>query len=251
MFAGFLGFAGCASEQTDGPPRYDFDVSNVQNAVPHAEPLSHYANPKSYVVLGKRYYVRRKVAGYSKRGIASWYGTKFHGKKTSNGEKYDMLAMTAASKVLPLPCYVRVTNLDNNKTIIVRVNDRGPFVPNRIIDLSYAAAKKIDMTGKGTALVQVTTITPGINEKSSIRFAHNHPKLYLQVGAFHDENNAQRLKQKLARMTDRKVEIVHNQRFFNRVYRVRIGPLKGVGQSDKLKANLEGDGFGNAITVIG
>lgn len=246
----FLSIGGCAHKVNDGPPRYDVDVSNIPNAKPKPERLSRFANPKSYVVLGKRYYVRRSQRGYDVRGIASWYGTKFHGRKTSNGEEYDMLAMTAASKVLPIPCYVRVTNLENNRQIIVRVNDRGPFVPNRIIDLSYAAAKKLDMTKKGTALVQVTAITPGINQHSPVRLAHA-PELYLQLGAFHNQNNAIQLKHRLESVTGRKIEIVHNSKHFNRLYRVRIGPLKGVGETDKIKQTLENRGFGDALTVIG
>ena len=160
---------------------------------------------------GKRYYVLPSAKGYDKRGIASWYGTKFHGRLTSSREPYDMLAMTAASPELPIPCYAQVTNLENGRQIIVRVNDRGPFAPNRIIDLSYAAAVKLDMTRKGTALVEVKAITDPTT-RTQTQFANNttttHPgnaQLYLQVGAFHDHNNASRLQQRLQQLTHKQV----------------------------------------------
>ena len=127
--------------------------------VPRPEPLSRYGNGPNYEVFGKRYTVMPSSANYQERGVASWYGKKFHGRLTSNREPYDMYQMTAAHKSLPLPTYVRVRNLKNNKSVIVRVNDRGPFVHNRIIDLSYAAATKLDMIRDGTSLVEVTAIT--------------------------------------------------------------------------------------------
>ena len=126
---------------------------------PRPEARSRYGNGPVYEVLGKRYTVMPSSSGYQERGVASWYGKKFHGNLTSNREPYDMYAMTAAHKTLPLPTYVRVRNLRNDKSIIVRVNDRGPFVHNRIIDLSYAAAMKLDMIKDGTSLVEVTAIS--------------------------------------------------------------------------------------------
>lgn len=155
--------AGCSgvppSPTVDGPPQvYQGEISEIPGAVPRVEPLSKYGNPDSYEVHGERYYVLRDSAGYRKRGHASWYGRKFHGRRTSSGEPYDMYAMTAAHRSLPLPCYARVTNLENGRSTIVRINDRGPFHPNRIIDLSYAAAVKLDIIGNGTALVEVETI---------------------------------------------------------------------------------------------
>ncbi len=148
--------AACAQFPTqDHGPSSPVDVSNVPNAVPRYEPKSPYGNAAIYAVNGKTYHVLPDCQGYHKRGIASWYGTKFHGGRTSDGEIYDMYTMTAANKEVPLPCYVRVTNLENGKSVIVKVNDRGPFVDNRIIDLSYAAAARIGMLGTGTALVYV------------------------------------------------------------------------------------------------
>ena len=129
----------------DGPPTRGMSASDVRDAVPRYEPRSPYGNGPVYEVLGKRYTVMPSSKGYQERGVASWYGTKFHGNLTSNREVYDMYQMTAAHKTLPLPTYVRVRNLRNDKSVVVRVNDRGPFVHNRIIDLSYAAAMKLDI----------------------------------------------------------------------------------------------------------
>jgi rare lipoprotein A len=137
------------------PPK---NLSNIPDAVPKYEPKSRGGNPVSYQVFGKTYFVKPNSLGYKEQGTASWYGTKFHGRKTSNGETYDMYAMTAAHKSLPIPTYLKVKNIANNKEIIVRVNDRGPFHGNRIVDLSYAAAAKLDMLGKGTAVVQLEAI---------------------------------------------------------------------------------------------
>jgi rare lipoprotein A len=132
----------------------------VPDAIPRAEPRSIYGNPPSYEVFGKRYYVMASSVGYVERGVASWYGPGFHKELTSVREPYDMYGMTAAHKTLPLPAYVRVTNLQNGRSCVVRVNDRGPFVGNRIIDLSYTAAAKLDMLRDGTAMVEVRVLQP-------------------------------------------------------------------------------------------
>jgi rare lipoprotein A len=152
---------GCShTSRKDGPPNFYVDESKIPNAVPKLEALSRYGNMNHYTVFGKRYYVMKTSRNYEEQGIASWYGTKFHSHHTSNGERYDMLAMTAAHKTLPLPTYVEVTNLKNGKKIIVKVNDRGPFESNRLIDLSYVAAKKLGMIGHGTTHVDVKAIDP-------------------------------------------------------------------------------------------
>lgn len=137
------------------------DLSAIPDAVPRAEPRSAAGNPPFYEVAGHRYVVLASATGYVERGVASWYGTEFHGLRTSTGEPYDMFAMTAAHKTLPLPCYARVTNLANGRSVVVRINDRGPFIANRIIDLSYTAALRLDMIRNGTAFVQVEALTPG------------------------------------------------------------------------------------------
>ena len=126
--------------------------------IPIVEKYSKYGNPKSYKVFGKKYYTKKTHVGYSEKGIASWYGKKFHGRLTSTRETYDMYKLTAAHKSLPIPCYAKVTNLRNNKSIVVRINDRGPFKKGRIIDLSYAAAKKLGIVSKGIARVHVEAI---------------------------------------------------------------------------------------------
>ncbi len=138
------------------PPKPD----SIPEVIPRIEPRARSGNPPFYDVFGKRYYVLSSSVGYRERGVASWYGPGFHNVRTSIGEPYDMYGMTAAHKTLPLPAYVRVTNLQNGRSVVVRVNDRGPFVGNRIIDLSYSAAAKLDMLRNGTAMVEVRTIDP-------------------------------------------------------------------------------------------
>ena len=173
------------SPEKDGAPSVRVNPASIKNPIPRSLPKSRYGNPTSYVVHGKRYYVLASAKNYNQTGIASWYGTKFHGRLTSTREPYNMFAMTAASPVLPIPCYVRVTNLENGRTIIVKVNDRGPFAPNRIIDLSYVAAIKLGYAKKGTALVRVTSI-----ETNSPYSPMHRAKIYLQLGAFRDHHNA-------------------------------------------------------------
>jgi rare lipoprotein A len=143
------------------PAERPLSPESVPDMVPRIEPRSRNGNPPFYDVMGKRYFVLSSGVGYVERGVASWYGPGFHKVRTSTGEPYDMYAMTAAHKTLPLPAYVRVTNLQNGRSIVVRVNDRGPFVGNRIIDLSYTAASKLDMLRNGTAMVEVRTLEPG------------------------------------------------------------------------------------------
>ncbi|MGE8065473.1 septal ring lytic transglycosylase RlpA family protein [Pseudomonas sp. NPDC089569] len=142
----------------DGAPWWDVDISRIPDATPTLHTGPYKANP--YTVLGKTYFPLQDSKSYVASGTASWYGTKFHGQNTANGEVYDLYGMSAAHKTLPLPSYVRVTNLDNNKTVILRVNDRGPFYSDRIIDLSYAAAKKLGYAEIGTARVKVEGIDP-------------------------------------------------------------------------------------------
>lgn len=149
--------AGRYSQKHDSAPRYINGKVATIDAVPKYEPYRVY-NGRPYTVLGKRYFPLQTGKGYETEGVASWYGQKFHGHLTSNGETYNMFAMTAAHKTLPLPSYVRVTNLDNGKQAIVRVNDRGPFHENRVIDLSYAAATKLDYHNNGTARVKLEVI---------------------------------------------------------------------------------------------
>lgn len=258
---GLLLLSACVSQKAlkDGPPKYDIDVSRIPDAVPKPVAKSRYGNPSSYVVYGKRYRVLSSAKGYQQRGIASWYGTKFHGQLTSSREPYNLYSMTAASPVLPIPCYVRVHNLENGRNVVVKVNDRGPFAPNRIIDLSYAAAKKLGYANKGTALVEVSTVLPGESpvpllaarrEKEHSRLPQS-PHLYLQLGAFGQYPKAQLLKTRLAQITQRPVRITKTKHSNASLYKVQIGPLVGVGETDRLKRVLEHQGLGEAITVIG
>ncbi len=229
----------------------DFDAAKIPNAVPRVEAKSKWGNAPSYVVRGKRYYVLKSSLGYKKRGIASYYGLKFHNYKTSNGEIYNMYGMTAANKVLPLPTYVKVTNLKNHRWVIVRVNDRGPFHINRIIDLSFAAAKKLDMIKTGTALVEVVAIDPRHPEHTkSTNNSDKSPQVYLQMGAFSEHNNALRLEHNLRRYTQRKIRITIGKSNGRSIYRVQIGPVKNVEEADQLTIIFKQHGMGNAFAVV-
>ena len=149
------------TESADGPSSRHITADDVHDAVPKDEPLARYGNHSPYTVLGKTYTVLPSSKGYHERGIASWYGSKFHGRRTSSGELYDMHLATAAHKSLPLPTYAEVTNLDNGRKMIVKVNDRGPFHDDRLIDLSYTAASKLDILATGTGMVEVRAIDTG------------------------------------------------------------------------------------------
>ena len=243
----------CGSFETqDGAPDHHIDASNIRDAVPRAEPYSKYGNPRSYQVAGKTYYVLDDHSGYQQRGQASWYGTKFHGRRTSSGEPYDMYAMTAAHKTLPIPSYVEVTNLDNGRKAIVRVNDRGPFIDGRIIDLSYAAAKKLGVYDSGTARVEVRAIelsepATGRSPAASSGSGGNTGKaqIYLQVGAFSDLLNAEQMLSRLVGLTGNNVLINSQQQ----IYRVRIGPLKSEQAARQLATQLSPHGIDSAHVV--
>lgn len=207
-------------------------------------------NPAFYEVMGRRYHVMDTSAGYRERGVASWYGRKFHGKPTSSGTTYDMYGMTAAHKTLPLPTVVRVTNLRNGRSVIVTVNDRGPFVDDRIIDMSYAAAVQLDMVGTGTAPVEVVALPsssgpqPAITATTSPQAApraaapdsppETAAELYLQVGAFGQRDNATQLKQHLEANGFANVLIHEDHDSAPALYRVRLGPIDGIEEYDAL-----------------
>lgn len=197
--------------------------------------------------------------GHVERGIASWYGTKFHGKRTSSGESYDMYAMTAAHKNLPLPTYVKVTNLNNGKHVVVKVNDRGPFHENRIIDLSYTAAIKLDIVKKGTGLVEVEVVEPGqiLSDDSevgapvsSVTSVSDNNGFYIQVGSFSNRVNAENLKNKLSPIGEGLINIGPVVVSGNTLYRVRIGPLTDIEQSDSIVSNLTNYGVYEHHIVI-
>ncbi len=230
-------------EPGDGPPPHPVDVSNVPDAVPRVEPLSRYGNPPSYEVFNRRYYVMQSSAGYVERGVASWYGTKFHGRRTSSGDPYDMFAMTAAHKTLPLPTYAEVTNLDNGRTVIVKINDRGPFVGDRLIDLSYAAAARLGIKQAGTGRVEVRAIDPVEWQNRMTASAGNGRSTgggyYLQIGAFSQAENATRLRSRLDGLVpERGIHVVRSQSAGNPVYRVRIGPISDRDEADRMSRDL-------------
>ena len=234
--------AGCGGRgDRDAAPTGHFDAARVPAVVPKYEPQSRSGNPASYVVLGKRYHVMPSSSGYVEKGVASWYGTKFHGRRTSSGETYNMYALSAAHTRLPLPSYVRVTNLENGRRLVVRVNDRGPFHGNRIIDLSYAAALKLGIVKKGTAWVEVRALQPGQTMPGTRKVAApaaGGAGFYIQVGAFRQRANAEKLRRRLkplgAPLINISQALVHGQH----AYRVRIGPLTDIALADAIVARL-------------
>lgn len=221
-------------------------IDAIPDAVPKAEPRSAHGNPPFYDVYGQRYLVLPAAAGYLERGVASWYGPTFHGGNTSSGEQYDMYGMTAAHKTLPLPTYARVTNLRNGKSIVVRINDRGPFVANRLIDLSYTAAAKLDMLREGTTLVEVRALTPGVPDDLARSAASPPPALYVQAGAFADVQNAQRALDKLHGAGLASAFLVPPVQGRSRLYRLRLGPVASVAEFDQLAARLAALGMPEA-----
>ena len=256
------------SSVRDSAPSGSVSIPDLPgDAVPRPEPRSRYGNGPVYEVLGKRYKVMPSGSGYEERGVASWYGKKFHGRLTSNRETYNMYSMTAAHKTLPLPTYVQVRNLRNNKSIVVRVNDRGPFVHNRIIDLSYAAALKLDMVGDGTSLVEVTAITfddpPGDRPVRKVSPpsppapdpAPQKPEpqksieIFVQVGAFGDRANAERRQAALQSGGIGSSFIFADEAANPPIYRVRIGPVAGVEDYDALVDKLETLGISDPYLV--
>ena len=231
--------------------------------VPRPEPPSKYGNPESYEVFGTRYFTLKSAKGFVERGIASWYGSKFHGRRTSSGEIYDMYRMTAAHKQLPLPTWVEVRNLENGRSATLRVNDRGPFHENRIIDLSYAAALKLGMADAGTAFVEVRALeagsaaavaprpafepevaaapapAPARPATSTARTEAAPAELYLQVGAFGERANAERLAERIGRIAPGNVRIGETRRDDRVLYRVQVGPVASVEMADALVEALE------------
>jgi rare lipoprotein A len=182
--------------------------------------------------------------------VASWYGPTFHGGNTSSGEPYDMYAMTAAHKTLPLPCYARVTNLRNGRSVVVRINDRGPFVANRIIDLSYTAAARLDMLREGTTLVEVRVLSPAVPDVLTRTTAQPPPALYVQAGAFADQQKAQRLLARLQAAGLERAFIALPLQSGAHLYRVRLGPIDSVAQFDELTTRLTALGIPEARLAI-
>jgi len=227
-------------------------LSGCSTTKPPSRPQGY---PRPYKVMGKWYQPVPDSKGFSQRGKASWYGKKFHGRKTANGEIYDMYAMTAAHKTLPLGTYVRVKNLKNGKETEVRVNDRGPFVRGRIIDLSYTAAKKLNIVGPGTAMVKVIAlgnlVKPDVSEDSAPIYMpadYYNGNFTLQIGAFVDRNNAERLKRKLnLKYKNAHITVYNNgDEIF---YRVRVGKCSTLEKAIEYEEDLIRDGFKGAFAV--
>lgn len=273
LLASLVGCSGAG--RRDGVPSGRLDPNDIEDATPRREPITRAGNKSPYTVLGKTYRLLPSSKGYRARGTASWYGSKFHGESTANGETYDAMAMTAAHTTLPIPSYVQVTNLENGRRAIVRVNDRGPFVANRIIDLSYAAATKLGYANKGTALVEVAAIdvdnwAPGVGPPSravatdmpavapappvTAPIAKTQPsnagiearsdvapaagaRHYVQVGAFSSESAAQSLRQQLEQDSGLSVG-VQPTTTGPLLYRVRVGPFASRELAEQVRSDL-------------
>lgn len=271
-FVAAILLAGCSSgpkpkEEFKSDPRYTLkqdvapvnppDVSNVPDAVPVDVAYSRGGNKPVYQVWGKSYRVLDTHIGYVEEGIASWYGLKFHGHKTSNGEIYDIYKMSAAHKSLPIPSYARVTNLDNGKSVIVRVNDRGPFHEDRLIDLSYSAASRLEITQKGTGRVRVEAIDARITQApqpapQAVRepaIADETPERFLQVGAFGNADNAKRAQLRLASLSGESVTVMPIERGGRQLHRVLVGPLSAGISVDGLIERLVDAGYSKPILI--
>jgi rare lipoprotein A len=209
--------------EQDSAPLRPISQDEVFDAIPQADPILRFGNVSPYVIDGVTYNVLEDYRDYREQGTASWYGAKFSGHKTSNGELYDLYQPSAAHKTLPIPSYARVTNLDNGKSIVVRVNDRGPFHSDRIIDLSYAAAVKLGYMEQGTAQVEVEVMeVVGVEDRRDPLYGNYR---YLQLGAFGREASAQTLVEALKPLLTAEVFVSAVESDGTLLYRVRVGPV--------------------------
>jgi len=247
----------------DGTPPRQLDPNKIADAVPRRDVITIAGNKSPYEVLGETYRVMPNARGFTQRGMGSWYGTKFHGRKTSNGEDYDVYAMSAAHKTLPIPCYVRVTNLENGRRAVVRVNDRGPFLHDRIIDLSYAAATKLGYAAKGTAYLEIAYIDTNNSNTANLNAAFAQvsappptrppepyqalkgPRQYLQVGAFGSYEAARQLAERLQKLLNRPVFVNTDK---PELYRVHVGPIPAP-QVEEVRAQLAAAHIANVVPV--
>ncbi|MGM0769711.1 MAG: septal ring lytic transglycosylase RlpA family protein [Pseudomonadota bacterium] len=283
MAASALILTGCASSPApekdhssrytlsqDRAPEGNFDASGLVDAKPRYEAPRAAGNKSPYTVWGKQYSVNDSNDGYVERGIASWYGEKFHGHKTSNGEVFDMYTMTAAHKSLRIPGYARVTNLDNGRSVVVRVNDRGPFHGDRLIDLSYAAAKKLGYQGKGTARVEVAAITvrkdgtmtlagkpfPGKGDTVPVEqlaeqsdSGSGGEALFIQLGSFSSRSPAESLLGKARDVIGDQMRVREVDTASGRFHRVQVGPFSNPDDARQAQARLENQGFDQSILL--
>ena len=258
------GLAACTTLEdkleADRAPLDPKNAANTPDAVPRNEPLSRYGNMESYKVYGKTYYTLPSSKGYKEQGTASWYGTKLHGKRTSSGEPYDLYAMTAAHKTLPLPTYVEVTNLNNGRSIIVKVNDRGPFHDDRLIDLSYAAATRLDILPTGTGQVEIraidpdemdtavtSVVTPAVTPTTQ---GQQNETLYLQVGAFSSRDNAERLQDDLLSQNLGGVRIIEATTDAGTFFKVQVGPLASHMEANRVTQELKTLGIDRSHSIV-
>ena len=227
-------------EISDGAPLKSIRPGEVPDAVPRADPILSAGNKSPYTVNGVTYEIMASARNYREEGIASWYGTKFHGRKTSNGEIFDLYQATAAHKTLPIPSYARVTNLDNGRAITVRVNDRGPFHADRVIDLSYGAAVKLGYMERGTAPVRVEVLNiAGVDDR---RGTEGGDYRFLQLGAFGSQDSAMRLKRELEALLRPPVFVSEVEAGGKLLYRVRVGPVADADELAAVQAQLQAHG---------
>jgi len=224
----------------DGAPERSISPQQVLDAIPRPDPILRAGNTSPYKVSGVEYTVLDSASGYREEGIASWYGTKFHGRKTSNGEDYDLYLATAAHRSLPIPSYVRVTNLDNGKSMVVRVNDRGPFHAERLIDLSYGAAVRLGFVDQGTAPVRIEALdVAGVDDRRESGTGYR----YLQLGAFASLAAADSLRAAVADVVSVPVTVSPVEMSGKRLSRVRVGPMKDGRQLSEIRKLLLARGF--------
>ncbi|VAW50786.1 Septum-associated rare lipoprotein A [hydrothermal vent metagenome] len=245
----------CGQVKDSAPTNYSKQWDEIPDAVPVPVTRSKYGNPGSYEVFGKTYYVKDSAAGFKQKGIASWYGNKFHGERTSSGEKYNMYDMTAAHKTLPIPVFVEVKNHDNGRKAVVKVNDRGPFHEGRIIDLSYAAATKLGVAKTGTANVSIRVVTTAQEENHQRSAAivespvSDGDKLYVQVAAFNTEENAVLHLGKLQGEGFSGVRLHIESKKGKAIYRIRIGPLPSDHVAKQVASQLKRNNHKNIKIV--
>jgi rare lipoprotein A len=250
LAATVLVLAGCSDmpvEQSDRAPTRQIAAHEVIEPSPRPDPILAAGNTSPYVVHGKEYQVMETSDGYRERGRASWYGLKFNGRPTANGETYDVYAATAAHRTLPIPCYVRVTNLENGRSMVVRVNDRGPFHSERIIDLSYGAAIKLGFADAGTAAVEIAVLgVAGVVDRRSEPGFSSAAYRYVQVGSFGNASAARSLSLQLHQQLQAPVVVAQLQMGNKTWHRVRVGPIEDQDRLLGLQLELEKMGYENA-----
>ena len=223
------------------------EVPAWQDAVPQPDPLLPAGNATPYQVLGKTYQVMATAEAYEAQGIASWYGMKFQGRPTANGEIFDVYAPTAAHRSLPIPSYVRVTNLNNDRSVVLRVNDRGPFHPDRLIDLSYGAAVQLGFAEQGTTRVVIEAINlAGVDDRRSLSgFTYR----FLQLGAYQSEETATALAQSVQQRWGYPVSVDPVDSNGTRMHRVRVGPFEHMATLEQASGRLTAAGYGPLLRI--